>query len=135
MREANSSRFCASWKRRSSVDHAARKKTARRRKNVQCGEGRAPRGARETSGAEEPAGEKIGDAHGRRSVEASARGVACERRRVAGIGRSAQDLRQLPGIAQAEVEALARDRVQRLRGVAVKIHNRHRIDSIPRKSG
>jgi hypothetical protein len=44
--------------------------------------------------------------------------IALQHARVARILRIMQDLRQIPGIAQAEIQALAGDRVQRLRGIA-----------------
>ena len=93
-------------------------KAPRRRENIERRQRRAARSARKAARAEERAGEEVGDAHRRRRVEPPARGVARERRARRRDRGIAQDLRQLPGVAQAEVESLAGDRVQRLRRVA-----------------
>src|SRR3954471_15311928 len=114
----NSPELLLSRQRGRAVDHAPRKKTPRPRQDVEQGERSAACGAREAAGAEESAGQKIGDARGCGCIETAACRVALERGGIAGVLRGAQDLRQLPGIAQAEVESLPRDRMQCLRRVA-----------------
>src|SRR3954469_5371463 len=57
------------------IDHAPRKKTPRRRQDVEQRERRAARGGRKPTRTEECAGQKIGDARRCRGIEPAARGI------------------------------------------------------------
>src|ERR1051325_5494647 len=90
--------FCFSRQRGRPVDHAARKKTPRRGKNIQRREQRGARRAAEAPRAEARAGEEVGHADRRLRVQAPACRIARQSRGIAGIARLAQDLRQVPRI-------------------------------------
>ena len=78
---------------------------ARHRELARCGEERVA--------AHEAASEEVCDADGRHRVQPPHCGIARKQLRVAGISGILQESRQIPGIAQAEVQPLACDRVQR----------------------
>ena len=68
--------------------------------------------------AKKGACKEIGNSDRRAGVDGAARGEVAQQGGVPGIGRIAHDPCQVPGVAQAEVQALPGNRVQGLRGVA-----------------
>src|SRR3954467_9660399 len=104
-----------SGKRRSAEDHATREEAPRRRKNIEQRERGAARRAPPGGFAGEAGSQPIGDADRRRRIERASAAIARKRVRADAFGEEGGEL---PGVAQPEVHALARDRMQRLRGVA-----------------
>src|SRR3954462_7967729 len=105
-----------SGKRSRAENHAPREKAARWRKDIERCERGAARGAK--TRAAEAARKKIRDANRGRRVHATRRCKTRERRRIADERRARERLREIPGVTQAEVQALPGDRVKRLRRVA-----------------
>src|SRR5215510_9572716 len=100
--------------------HASGEKSTRRRKEIERGEPETAGGAEARALVREDAGEEVGDADRPVAIEAACGAVPREERVAAERRRfgPTNERGELSGVAQAEVEPLPRDRMQRLRGVA-----------------
>lgn len=89
---------------------------AGRREEVECEQAEAARQFERGEIVRESADDLVGEQRAAVAVEAAAGGIGFEAAAVDAVFE--QHFSELPGVAQAEVETLAGDRVQRLRGVA-----------------
>ena len=79
----------------------------------------APRPSRSSGiGIGKQADQAVGEADAGAAVERARAAIAVDESVAAGIARIARKAREFPGVAQAQIESLAGDRVQGLRGVA-----------------
>src|SRR5215831_423480 len=100
--------------------HAPDQKILRRRQRGECREAQPARELERRVIAGKNSGEAMGKPDSPGPVEAPPRRIPGEELRRAddGAGCAPQLFRKLPRVAQTEVQALARDRMQGLRGVA-----------------
>ena len=96
-----------------SPDHAPGNEVAQRREKIECQQPGPARNPEWGKVVREQADDTVGESHAATAIQLAATNVRGERARRAGIVvvLFQKDLGQLPGIAQAKIEALAGNRV------------------------
>src|SRR5262249_14337456 len=116
-RQAGASAACAER-------HTAREKRPRRWKRAERGEPARAREAQRRGVWSKQAHQTVREPDGAVAVEPASPRIGAQAPRIAWIDRRVRSERprQFPGVAQAEIEALTRDRMQRLRRIADAHH-------------